>query len=76
MTLFTEIGSLRHLPPKDSTVQEKIGDLQSFITGHYYTCTNEILSDLGQMYVEDRRMRENIDKVGGDGCLLYTSRCV
>ena len=67
MEIFTEIGKLQHLSPEDNRVQEKIETLQSFISEHYYTCTKEILSGLGQMYVGDERMKRNIDKAGGDG---------
>ena len=67
MEIFAEIGKLQHLSPEDNRVQEKIETLQSFISEHYYTCTKEILSGLGQMYVGDERMKRNIDKAGGDG---------
>ncbi len=38
--------------------------LQKYITDNFYTCTNEILSGLGQMYVCDERFTQNIDKHG------------
>ena len=38
--------------------------LQTYITENFYTCTKEILSGLGEMYVLDERFRENIDKYG------------
>ena len=38
--------------------------LQAYITENFYTCTKEILSGLGEMYVCDERFRENIDKYG------------
>ena len=43
-------------------VQELVKELQDFITGNYYHCTNEILAGLGQMYVADERFKNNIDK--------------
>ena len=43
-------------------VQSLVGKLQDYITQNYYTCTNEILAGLGQMYVADERFKENIDK--------------
>ena len=36
--------------------------LQKHITDNFYTCTNEILLGLGQMYVCDERFTQNIDK--------------
>ncbi len=76
MALFAEIGSLRELSPADDQVQEKIGALQSLITEHFYTCTNEILSGLGEMYVCDERMKGNIDKAGGEGTAEFARQAI
>ncbi len=76
MTMFAEIGTLRHLPPSANEVQEKISALQKFITENYYTCTDEILSGLGQMYVGDERFKKNIDKAGGDGTAKFVSQAI
>ena len=47
----------------DSTeAQTLVKELQNYITENYYTCTNEILAGLGQMYVADERFKNNIDK--------------
>ena len=47
----------------DSTdAQNLVKKLQSYITENFYTCTNEILAGLGQMYVADERFKDNIDK--------------
>jgi len=46
------------------------GKLQRYITENYYTCSCEILSGLGQMYVTEERFRENIDR-NGDGTAVY-----
>jgi len=48
----------------DDDVQSLVKKLQNFITENFYTCTNEILSGLGQMYVCDERFKSNIDKHG------------
>jgi DNA-binding transcriptional MerR regulator len=49
----------------DSTeVQVLVKELQNYITENYYTCTNQILAGLGQMYVADERFKTNIDKYG------------
>ena len=42
--------------------QALVKELQHYITKNYYTCTNEILAGLGQMYVADERFKTNIDK--------------
>lgn len=76
MSLFAEIGALRQLPPSDEKVQEKISALQHFITKNYYNCTDEILSQLGQMYVCDERFQKNIDKAGGDGTAKFVMNAI
>ena len=49
--------------------------LQNHITEQYYTCTNDILAGLGQMYVADERFRKNIDK-HGEGTAEYVSEAI
>ena len=76
MTMFSELGELKHLTPNADEVQMKISALQKFITDNYYVCTNEILSDLGEMYVSDERFKNNIDKVGGDGTADFVKQAI
>ncbi len=49
--------------------------LQDYITENYYTCTDEILSGLGQMYVNDERFKNNIDK-HADGTAEFISEAI
>lgn len=42
--------------------QALVKELQNYITENYYTCTNEILAGLGQMYIADERFKNNIDQ--------------
>ena len=42
--------------------QELVKELKNYINDNYYTCTNEILASLGQMYIADERFKNNIDK--------------
>ena len=76
MLLFAELGSLRHLSPSAKEVQEKVGAIQSFISEHYYECTDEIFSGLGQMYVADERFKKNIDQAGGEGTAEFVSQAI
>lgn len=76
MTIFAEIGTHRHLSPSAKEAQEKIAALQKFITDNYYVCTDEILSGLGQMYVDDERFKKNIDKAGGDGTAEFVRQAI
>ena len=50
--------------PESETAQSLVRKLQQYITDNFYTCTNEILAGLGQMYVADERFSSNIDKNG------------
>ena len=47
--------------PDSAEAQNLVKTLQKHITDNYYLCTNEILADLGQMYVADERFKNNID---------------
>ena len=76
MELFTGFGALRQLPPDAPAVQEKVAALQTFITEHYYTCTKEMLNSLGQMYTQDERFRQNIDRVSGEGTAAFVKLAI
>ena len=66
MSIFAEFAECKKagLAPNVPEVQSLVGKLQDFITKNYYTCTNDILAGLGQMYVADERFKKNIDKYG------------
>lgn len=67
MAIFAQFGTMRGLDPADAKVQSQVCTLQEYITEHYYTCTKEILSSLGEMYAAGDSMTENIDAAGGAG---------
>ena len=52
-----------------------VAKLHAHIAENYYTCTNEILSGLGQMYVADERFKKNIDKYG-EGTAEFASEAI
>lgn len=54
----------RELAPESEEVQALVAKWQDFISARYYTCTDEILEGLGQMYTADERFTENIDRFG------------
>jgi predicted nuclease with TOPRIM domain len=76
MNIFSEIGKLKDLSVEDEKVQGKIKELQQFISENYYTCTNEILYSLGQMYVNDERFKNNIDRVAGESTAKFVSEAI
>lgn len=56
----------------DSTeTRTLVKELQNYITENYYTCTDEILAGLGQMYIADERFKNNIDKHTPRHCRIY-----
>jgi hypothetical protein len=52
-----------------------VAKLQAHITENYYTCTDEILAGLGQMYAADERFKKNIDKYG-EGTAEFVSKAI
>ena len=76
MRLFAGLGGMKALSPADGKVQAKVEELKQYITDNFYTCTNEILSGLGEMYVSDDRFRKNIDKAGGDGTAEFAAAAI
>ena len=61
--------------PESETAQLLVRKLQIYITDNFYTCTNEILAGLGQMYVADERFKSNIDK-NGTGTAEFISEAI
>ena len=76
MKIFVAFGKMKDKNPKDSEVQEQVKKLQNYITEHFYTCTNEILSGLGAMYAAGGEFTENIDKAGGSGTAEFTAKAI
>lgn len=76
MNIFYEFGDLKNLSPADSRVQDKVRELQNFITENYYTCTNEILRGLADIYTAGDDMTKNIDAAGGKGCAGFVSDAI
>ena len=63
------------LEPGSEEPQSLVKKLQNHITENYYSCTKEILSGLGQMYVADERFKKNIDK-HADGTAAYVCEAI
>ena len=63
------------MAPGSEPAKMQVEKLQRCITDHFYTCTDEILAGLGEMYVADERFRKNIDK-HGEGTAAYISKCI
>ena len=77
MAIFAEFAAcLASGASADSReAQALVVKLQNHITANYYTCTDEILSGLGKMYVADERFKKNIDKCG-EGTAEFASEAI
>ena len=66
MAIFAEFAVCKDsgASADSAEAQALVAKLQAHITDNYYTCTDEILAGLGEMYVADERFKKNIDKYG------------
>ncbi len=76
MQQFTAFGTLLQEKPDSEPVQKQVALLQQYISKHFYHCTNEIFAGLGQMYLQDERFLNNIDKAGGKGTAAFVSSAI
>lgn len=76
MAFFARLGGLKSGDPNGDGAQSVVAELQRFITEHYYNCTKQILSGLGQMYVADERFKANIDNAGGEGTAEFAAKAI
>ena len=75
--VFEEFAELDRsgISPDNEAAKIQVEKLQRCITDNFYTCTNEILAGLGQMYAADVRFKTNIDK-HGVGTAEFVSQCI
>lgn len=76
MGLFARLGTLKAEDPASQGVQLLIGELQNFISEHFYTCSDKVLSGLGEMYAGGGEMTENIDRAGGKGTAAFVREAI
>ena len=76
MALFAEFGERKALSPDAPEVRAQVKKLQSYITEHYYTCTDAILRGLGGMYAAGGEFTANIDAAGGEGTAAFVRRAI
>jgi len=76
MQLLAVFGTLQTRDVSDPAVQQQVQALQKFITTHFYTCTNEILAGLGNLYAAGGDFTQNINRAGGAGTAEYAARAI
>ena len=77
MAIFAKFAACKNSGSSadSAEAQALVAKLQAHITANYYTCTDEILAGLGQMYVADERFKKNIDKYG-EGTAEFASDAI
>lgn len=73
--IMKEFYNNKNLNPHDEKIQKIVRKWQNHITKYYYECTKEILRCLGQMYINDERFKENIDK-HGEGTAKFMAEAI
>jgi len=76
MQLLAVFGTLQTRDVSDPAVQQQVQALQDYITAHFYTCTNEILAGLGDLYAAGGDFTQNINRAGGAGTAEYAARAI
>ena len=76
MGLFVEFGTMKQDGADSAAVQAQVVKLQSFISEHFYLCTDEILSGLGKMYASGGEFTQNIDAAAGEGTAEFVARAI
>ena len=77
MAIFAEFAACKESGARaeSAEAQALVAKLQAYISANYYTCTDEILAGLGQMYVADERFKQNIDQ-HGEGTAEFASDAI
>lgn len=76
MNIFVEFGKIKEENPASEKAQSLVKTLQDFITEHFYTCSDEILANLGKMYAGGGEFTTNIDKAGGAGTAEFAGKAI
>ena len=76
MDIFAQFGKIKEQKPDSEEAIGLAKKLQDHITENYYTCTNEILQSLGEMYAGGGDFTDNIDKVGGTGTAFFANEAI
>ena len=56
-------------------VYKLVEKLQNTISNNYYSCSLDMLSNLGKMYISDERFKTTIDHYG-EGTALFISKAI
>ena len=77
MVLYAELAACKEncTSVDSSEAQALVAKLHAYTTSNFYTCTDEILAGLGQMYIDDVHFKKNID-MHGEGTAKFASEAI
>ena len=75
LIIFKKFADVMDKAPESSEAQALVKEWQGYISDNFYKCPDEVLQGLGQMYVNDERFKENIDKTKS-GLAEYISKAI
>lgn len=75
MDMLGQFGRTRPASPDSPEAQAFVGQLQAFISDHFYTCSDEVLLGLADLYETDD-FRRSIDRAGGEGTAAFIARAI
>ncbi len=61
--IYQEIANNMDKAPDHEVIRKLVRAWQEHISRYFYECSTEMLSGLGELYVNDQRFTENIDKI-------------
>ncbi len=73
--IFKKFADIMDKAPESAEAQVLVKEWQRYITDNFYECSDEILQGIGQMYINDERFKENIDKTKS-GLAEYISKAI
>lgn len=76
MMIFKEFGEIKGTDPSSEAAVNLVIKLQSFLTEHFYRCTDKILSGLGKMYASGGEFTKNIDEYAGEGTAAFVNEAI
>lgn len=76
MMIFGKFGEIKDTDPSSEPALELVIKLQSFLTEHFYECTDRTLSGLGKMYACGGEFTKNIDEYAGEGTAAFVNEAI
>ena len=76
MELFRAFAALKDGAPDAPEAQAAVKKLQDYISANFYSCSNDVLKGLGQMYGAGGEFTENIDAYAGEGTAAFAAKAI